>query len=89
MTTLSELIRSVTDNCPRADCSLAETGGVTTLLGWSARYDKHGNRSSDRSSDDPNVYRSTLSCSACLRRWLTRTQGGQTTITDARHPSTT
>jgi hypothetical protein len=93
MTTLPELIRSVTNNCPRADCSLYEAGGVTTLLGWSACYDKNGNRIK---GGDPNVHKSSLICSACLRQWLMRTQGGQTTISekintddrDARHQPT-
>jgi hypothetical protein len=63
----------------RADCSLYEAGGVTTLLGWSACYDKHGNRIN---GVDPNVHKSSLVCASCCRQWIMRSQGGQTTISE-------
>lgn len=73
------MIAEVTKDCPREDCSISGgDSGVSTCVGWSPTYDKHGNRTD---CGDPNTFTSELRCSKCGASWIISTQYGKTTIT--------
>ena len=72
-------IQAVTKDCPREDCSISGgNSGMSTCMGWSPSYDKHGNRTS---RGDPNIFTTSLMCSKCGASWRLSTQYGKTTIT--------
>lgn len=73
------LIREVTKTCERTDCSLTESGGVTTCMGFAPTYDKYGTRT-DRG--DPNIRSWSIRCSACKREWVASEQYSNTAISE-------
>jgi hypothetical protein len=59
----------------KKECSFSGSGSMTTLMGYTPTWDKHGNMT----SRDPNITTSEIRCSTCGKRWLSRTQYGETT----------
>ena len=70
-------IQSATKDCPRNDCSMTESGRVSTSMGYTPTYDKGGRRT-DRG--DPNIRSWNIRCSTCGNIWDCTEQYGQTTI---------
>ncbi len=73
------IIREATKTCERTDCSLTESGGVSTCMGFTPTYDKDGKRT-DRG--DPNITSWSIRCSTCKREWDASEQYGNTTISE-------
>ncbi len=78
------MIKELTKDCERDDCRLWSSGGVSTCMGWTPTYDKHGNQT----DDDPNTHSSQWKCSSCRREWLVSTRRGERTITVLANQST-
>lgn len=57
------IIPELTKDCARDDCSISGgNSGVSTCLGWSPTYDKHGNRT----DHDPSCATLLATCAASL-----------------------
>jgi len=53
-------------DCEREDCRVIVLGRMTTLLGWSPTYDKHGNLI----DKDPNTVTTHYQCTVCGKDWV-------------------
>ena len=71
------IIQQLTKDCERDDCSIVEGVSMTTCMGWTPSYDKHGNRTD---AGDPNSTSTEWRCSACGRNWRTSTLRGETVV---------
>ena len=72
-------IQQATKDCQRTDCSLTDSGGVSTCMDWTPTYDKEGFRTG---RGDPNITSWSIRCSTCKREWGAREQYGTVTVTE-------
>lgn len=62
--------------CPKDDCLFIQDGpSFTTAMYCNPVYDKHGNMV----SKDYNISTCDVKCLKCEKRWISRTQAGETT----------
>lgn len=72
---LMGLIAKLTAGC-KGDCRVSLEGGVSTLVGWTPVYDRHG----QLLNEDPNTHTQGAYCGACRKRWTVSQTAGKTTI---------
>jgi hypothetical protein len=56
------------------DCRFNVGGTTTTAMGWQPTYDKDGRLL----NKNPNISQTDISCESCGKRWIARTQYGET-----------
>jgi hypothetical protein len=71
-----KIIKELTKDCKREDCALVSYGSMTTLMGWSQTYDKHGNPN----ARDPNTTTTVYECKTCGTEWTVKECDSRLTI---------
>lgn len=65
------------------ECQIQISSGMATCMAWWPTYDGNGRRTD---KGDPNIYTQDVHCYTCKRRWVRRTQFGETTIIPDQRP---
>lgn len=57
--------KTITPDCDRDDCRVSMGATMTTCMGWSPVFDKHGKML----NKDPNTSTTQMSCLTCGKTW--------------------
>lgn len=75
---MNNIISELTKNCLSEDCQITGGLGISTLLAWSAVYDKHGNPI----NKNPNTITTSYRCEICRKHWQIHEKSGERIITE-------